>query len=124
MTNQSPWRHGKICYLILASTDPTRSAAFYAAVFGWSTRKHDNGDLAFDDTTGAVSGMWDTSFTPREGGYEVDIWVDNVADTASRIIAAGGTMIGELQQFTSTEQYQRFRDLDGNVLGIYHHDSE
>ncbi len=118
-----PEKHGKICYLILASTDSRKSAEFYASVFGWTIRGHDNGDLAFDDPTGGVSGMWDTSFTAREGGYEVDIWVDDVAATATRITDAGGTMIGELQQFTENEQYQRFRDLDGNVLGIYHHDS-
>lgn len=113
-------KHGKICYLILASTDPIMSAEFYASVFGWTTRGHDDGSLAFDDTTGGVSGMWDTSFTPREGGYEIDIWVDDVAATAERIVAAGGTMIGHLQTFGEGESYQRFRDIDGNMLGIYH----
>ncbi|MCO5219682.1 MAG: VOC family protein [Thermomicrobiales bacterium] len=114
-----PEKHGKICYLILASTDPPKSAEFYASVFGWAIRGHDNGDLAFDDPTGGVSGMWDTSFTAREGGYEVDIWVQDVAATAAEIVAAGGSLIGELQHFGMTEQYQRFRDIDGNVLGLY-----
>lgn len=112
-------KHGKICYLILASTDPVMSAEFYTSIFGWTTRGHDDGSLAFDDTTGGVSGMWDTSFAPREGGYEVDIWVDDVAATAALITEAGGTMIGELQRFTDHETYQRFRDIDGNVLGLY-----
>lgn len=116
------WKHGKICYVILASKDPQASAAFYTNVFGWTTRGHDNGDLAFDDTTGGVSGMWDTSITPRDGGYEVDIWVDDVSATAKAIESAGGTLIGDLMNFTDHEQYQRFSDIDGNVLGLYHHD--
>ena len=115
------WKHGKICYLILASKDVDASARFYADVFGWSTRRHDNGDLAFDDTTGMVSGMWDTSLVARAGGYEIDIWVDDVAATAARIVAAGGTLIGEAVPISAQEQYRRFADPDGNQLGIYHH---
>lgn len=121
MTEQPTWKHGKICYLILASTDPGASARFYGDVFGWTTRTHDNGDLAFDDTTGMVSGMWDTSVTPRDGGYEVDIWVDDVPATSSAIVSAGGELIGEMVNISANEQYQRFRDIDGNVLGVYHH---
>ncbi len=115
------WKHGKICYLILASKDVEASARFYADVFGWTTRRHDNGDLAFDDTTGMVSGMWDTSLEARSGGYEIDIWVDDVAATAERIVAAGGTLIGDDVPISEQEQYRRFADPDGNHLGIYHH---
>lgn len=115
------WQHGKICYLILASTNPEASAEFYREVFGWKIRSHDNGDIAFDDTTGAVSGMWDTTIEPRTGGYEVDIWVDDVGATAARIVAAGGELVGEMQRFSANEQHQRFTDPDGNQLGLYHH---
>lgn len=116
------WKHGKICYLILASRDPQTSAKFYSEVFGWTTRNHDNGDLAFDDTTGAVSGMWNTAITPRTDGYEIDIWVDDVTTTSAAIESAGGTLIGDIQHFSDHEQYRQFSDIDGNVLGIYHHD--
>ena len=121
MTAEPQWQHGKICYLILASTDPEASARFYRDVFSWKIRSHDNGDVAFDDPTGAVSGMWDTSIEARSGGYEVDIWVEDVAATAARIVAAGGELVGEMQQLTANEQYQRFADPDGNHLGLYQH---
>lgn len=117
------WQHGKICYLILASKNAEESAKFYTDVFGWSTRSHDNGDLAFDDTTGMVSGMWDTSLEPRAGGYEIDIWVEDVLATSQRIVDAGGSLSGNLVAISDHEQYQRFIDPDGNYLGLYHHDS-
>lgn len=115
------WKHGKICYLILASNDPEESAAFYTNVFGWSTRTHDNGELAFDDATGMVSGMWDTSIEPRSGGYEIDIWVDDVADASIRIVQSGGKLLGDTVAISGKEQYRKFADIDGNELGIYHH---
>lgn len=117
------WQHGKICYLILASKNAEESAKFYTDVFGWSTRSHDNGDLAFDDTTGMVSGMWDTNLEPRAGGYEIDIWVEDVLATSQRIVDAGGSLSGNLVAISDHEQYQRFIDPDGNYLGLYHHDS-
>ena len=66
--------------------------------------------------------MWDPSISPREGGYEVDIWVEDVLATSSAIEKAGGRLIGDLRQLSDQEQYQRFADIDGNVLGIYHHE--
>jgi predicted enzyme related to lactoylglutathione lyase len=52
--------HGKVCYMIMPSRDPQASSRFYADVFGWNIRSHDDGTLAFDDATGQVSGMWVT----------------------------------------------------------------
>src|SRR4051794_26032263 len=50
--------NGKICYIEIPSTDMARSADFYTKVFGWNIRKRGDGHLAFDDTTGQVSGTW------------------------------------------------------------------
>lgn len=121
--SEPQWRHGKICYLILASKNAEASAKFYASVFGWIPHLHANGDLGFDDTTGMVSGMWDTTLEPRSGGYEIDIWVDNVATTSDRIVSAGGVLVGDAVQIGDKEQYRKFADPDGNHLGIYHHDA-
>lgn len=116
--------HGKICYLIMPSMNAEASAEFYEGVFGWQIRGRDTGEISFDDTTGAVSGMWDTNLEPRSGGYEVDIMVDDIADIASKVVAAGGRLIGEMQVFGRGEQYQKFSDPDGNELGLYHSDQD
>ena len=48
--------NGKICYIEMPASDIARSAEFYKRVFGWKIRKRGDGHIAFDDTTGQVSG--------------------------------------------------------------------
>ena len=50
--------NGKICYIEMPAVDIRRSADFYAKVFGWRIRQRGDGSIAFDDTTGEVSGTW------------------------------------------------------------------
>jgi predicted enzyme related to lactoylglutathione lyase len=50
--------NGKICYLEIPAIDVRRSAEFYEKVFGWRIRRRGDGSMAFDDTTGEVSGTW------------------------------------------------------------------
>ena len=51
----SVFRAGGISYLRIPVADPRRSAAFYAAVFGWKVRT-DRDDPSFEDGTGHVIG--------------------------------------------------------------------
>ncbi|MBA2794725.1 MAG: hypothetical protein H0U32_12150 [Thermoleophilaceae bacterium] len=53
--------NGKICYLEIPAADVQRSGQFYEEVFGWGIRRSGEGGVAFDDTTGEVSGMWVTA---------------------------------------------------------------
>jgi predicted enzyme related to lactoylglutathione lyase len=52
--------NGKLCYVEIPALDVARSAAFYQDVFGWKVRQRGDGQTAFDDTTGEVSGAWVT----------------------------------------------------------------
>ena len=54
--------NGKICYVEIPATDIARSASFYQDVFGWQTRKRGDGQLAFDDGVGEVSGAWTAQY--------------------------------------------------------------
>ena len=111
--------NGKICYVELASNDVDQSAAFYRTVFGWNTRKRGDGNTAFDDTTGAVSGAWVPGRQPAtQPGLLVYIMVDNVAATLEVILANGGTVAQPLG-VDAPEITARFRDPSGNVLGLY-----
>lgn len=118
MTQKS--EHGKICYLRIPAVDVDASAAFYQQVFGWNLRRHSDGSLAFDDSTGQVSGMWVTGWPPSSGepGLLVDIMVDDAEQTLAAIVAHGGQIVqpigGDAPEITA-----RFRDPAGNVLGIY-----
>ena len=110
---------GKICYVEISATDPARSAAFYERVFGWRTRKRGDGNLAFDDTTGAVSGSWVTGRSPMtEVGLLVYIMVDDVTATLEKIVAHGGAIV-QPACAGAPEVIARFQDPGGNMLGLY-----
>lgn len=111
--------NGKICYVELPATDIPRSADFYAKVFGWRTRQRGDGHLAFDDTTGEVSGAWVHGRPPaREPGLLLYIMVDSVAATIDLVIANGGELAQPIG-VDAPEVTARFRDPAGNVIGLY-----
>jgi predicted enzyme related to lactoylglutathione lyase len=86
--------NGKICYIEIPSTDVARSADFYKRVFGWNVRKRGDGHLAFDDTTGQVSGSWVLNCPPAsQPGLLVYIMVDSVAATVDKIVTNGGEIV-------------------------------
>ncbi len=113
------YAHGKICYIIMPSKDPEQSAAFYRDVFGWNTRAHGDGTLAFDDSTGQVSGMWVTDREPVEApGAEVHIMVRDADAVERAIVDHGGTLVWRAGPDES-EIYGTFRDPSGNLFGYY-----
>jgi predicted enzyme related to lactoylglutathione lyase len=111
--------NGKICYLEMPATDIARSADFYQRVFGWNIRKRGDGNTAFDDTTGQVSGAWVLGRPPgAHPGLLFYIMVDSVAATVDAIVAAGGEIVQPIGA-DAPEITARFRDPGGNVIGLY-----
>jgi len=112
-------KHGKVCYIEMPATDIERSAAFYARVFGWGIRRRGDGRVAFDDTTGEVSGAWVTGRpASREPGLLLYIMVDSVAASVDAVIANGGQLVQPIGA-DAPEVTARFRDPGGNVIGLY-----
>jgi predicted enzyme related to lactoylglutathione lyase len=116
----SPTRsNGKICYIELPATDVQRSAAFYEEVFGWRLRKRGDGQTAFDDATGEVSGTWVLGRpASEEPGLLLYVMVDSVAATADAVVANGGEIVQPIGA-DAPEITARFRDPAGNVVGLY-----
>ena len=111
--------HGKICYVGIPSADVERSAAFYAAVFGWEIRKRSNGTTAFNDSVGQVSGAFVPGRPPQgEAGLLLYVMVDDAAAAVKAIVAHGGE-IAQPIGVDAPEITAHFRDPSGNVLGIY-----
>ena len=111
--------NGKICYIQIPATDIDRSPEFYSTVFGWNIRRRNNGSVAFDDTTGQVSGAWVLGRPPSSTpGLLFYIMVDNVATTIDKITAQGCEIAqpigGDPAEITA-----RFRDPGGNIIGLY-----
>jgi len=111
--------NGKICYIEMPSLDIRRSAEFYEKVFGWKTRKRGDGSTAFDDSVGEVSGTWVLGRPPAAApGFMIYVMVDSVARTIDDVIAHGGKLVQPIGA-DAPEITARFRDLDGNVIGLY-----
>ena len=111
--------NGKICYIEMPATDVARSADFYRKVFGWNIRKRGDGSTAFDDTAGEVSGTWVLGRPPSgKPGLLFYIMVDSVAATLDSVVANGGEIVQPIGA-DAPEITARFRDLGGNVIGLY-----
>jgi hypothetical protein len=118
---QPNYGNGKICYLELPSRDIDESSSFYHKVFDWKVRRREDGSVAFDDGVGEVSGTWRTDRKPAtEVGLMVHIMVDDIELTIQKIIEHGGTIVQPVGM-DAPEITASFRDLSGNVLGLYQH---
>jgi predicted enzyme related to lactoylglutathione lyase len=110
--------NGKICYVEMPTTDVDRSSEFYRKVFGWKLRRRGDGAVAFDDTTGQVSGTWVTGRTPSEPGLLIYVMVDSVSAACTAVVANGGEIVQPVGA-DAPEITARFRDPGGNVVGLY-----
>ena len=109
-------RNGKICYIELPASDIKRSADFYSSVFGWSILTRGDGSTAFDDGV-EVSGTWVSGRKPYDGSaLTIYVMVKSVAETCAAIVAKGGEI---LDRHDGRDVIARFRDPEGNVLGLY-----
>jgi predicted enzyme related to lactoylglutathione lyase len=111
--------NGKVCYIEIPATDIPRSVDFYRNVFAWNVRKRGDGAAAFDDGVGEVSGAWVQGRPPSaEPGLLIYIMVDSVEDTIKRVVVNGGVIVQPVG-VDAPEITARFRDTEGNVLGLY-----
>jgi predicted enzyme related to lactoylglutathione lyase len=111
--------NGKVCYIEIPAIDIDASARFYQEVFGWRIRQRGDGQLAFDDGVGEVSGTWVVGRrAATEPGLLIYIMVDSVAATIDAVIANGGKIVQSIGM-DAPEVTARFSDPAGNVLGLY-----
>ena len=110
---------GKICYIDIPANDIQRSADFYGKVFGWHIRLRGDGNTAFDDAVGQVSGTWTVGRpASTDPGLLIYIMVDNVARCIGAVLENGGEIVQSIG-VDAPEITARFRDPGGNVIGLY-----
>jgi len=111
--------NGKVCYIEIPALDVNRSASFYKDVFGWNLRKRGDGNIAFDDSVGQVSGTWVLGRkAATDPGLLIYIMVDSVASSMEAVIANGGKIVQPIGM-DAPEITARFSDPAGNVFGLY-----
>jgi predicted enzyme related to lactoylglutathione lyase len=105
----------------IPASDVDASAGFYAKVFGWGIRVRGDGERAFDDATGAVSGSWVLGRPPgREAGVLTYVMVDSIDTTLQKVAATGGEIVASSTPIgASGAAFATFRDPAGNLLGLY-----
>jgi predicted enzyme related to lactoylglutathione lyase len=111
--------NGKICCSQIPSSDPERDCNFHKQVFDWEIHRHDSGEIAFSGSTGEVSPSW-TLGRPPSGtpGLLIYSMVDSVAARIDLVRSNGGEVVEPIGA-DSGEITAKFRDLSGNVLGLY-----
>ncbi len=62
------YANGKICYIEIPAVDVMLSASFYKEVFGWKISQRSDGQFAFDDPVGEMSGTWIMGRNPSGEG--------------------------------------------------------
>ena len=116
--------NGKVCYIEIPSVDVEASSSFYEKVFGWSIRLRGDGHVAFDDTTGQVSGTWVTGRkASKETSILIYIMVDDIKAAVELVVASGGVIVQPLGM-DAPELTARFSDPSGNILGLYQEPTE
>jgi predicted enzyme related to lactoylglutathione lyase len=112
---------GKICYIEIPTNNIEVSADFYAKIFDWKIRVRGDGERAFDDPTGAVSGAWILGRPPsREPGMLMYVMVDSIDGTLDAVSKAGGQIVTPRTALGPGGQaFATFRDPSGNVVGLY-----
>lgn len=111
--------HGKICYIEMPSSDVAESAEFYRKVFGWNVRTRGDGEVAFDDGVGQVSGTWVLGRRAFDGtGLTIHIMVDDIQATMKLVSESGGEITHGVGKH-APEITAEFRDPSGNVFGLY-----
>jgi predicted enzyme related to lactoylglutathione lyase len=114
-----------ISYLRIPAPDPQRSGDFYRAVFAWELRGDPDVHLSFTDGTGHVLGAFIRDL-PVAGaaGLLPYVFVENVDDAVAKVKANGGEMVQEPYHEPPGTDYltvATFRDVAGNVMGLWHH---
>ena len=119
MSKEPTYGNGKICYIEIPAADVNVSSAFYEKVFRWKLRRRGNGQIAFDDAVGEVSGTWVIGRQPAsEPGFMIYIMVDSVADTVNAVVANGCRIVQPIGA-DAPEITARFSDPAGNIIGLY-----
>ncbi len=110
-----------IVYLELGSTSVARAAAFYSRVFDWQFT--DPGQRAYTTfstgESGIGGGIYRTDAVKPGGGIVPYIYVEDIDGCCRRIEQEGGRIVVAKAEIPGTGWYAHFKDLDGNLLGLF-----
>ena len=103
----------------MLSTDVAKSADFYRKVFGWNVRTRGDGEVAFDNRAGQLSGAWILGRHAFEGTrLTIHFMVDDI-EAAMKLVKEKGGEITHRVGRHAPEITAEFPDSSGNVFSLY-----
>jgi predicted enzyme related to lactoylglutathione lyase len=123
VTRETVWTAGTPCWVDLGVADFGRAQAFYGGLFGWDIEQGppETGGYAMCMMDGRAA----AGIGPKMGPPEApSVWMtyistDDADQTASRIIAAGGQLMGNPVDVTDVGRMAIAVDPAGAVFGIW-----
>lgn len=110
-------RDGKVSYIQIPALDTVALGRFYGDVFGWTIASGTAGHVSFEDASGELIGAFVTQWPVNAPGIVPYISVDDVSAALEKVKAAGGS-VEEPRYAEGSLWVARFRDPQGNVLGM------
>jgi predicted enzyme related to lactoylglutathione lyase len=116
----------RVVHFEIPIDDSDRAGAFYRDVFGWTVSKWGPVDY-WTMTAGAEPGPGaEGALTPRveaPEGVVVYVGVDDIDEAMAKVTDAGGTLLTEKMPIPTLGWSARFRDSEGNLVGLFQADS-
>lgn len=123
----------KFAYTILYVQDVTKAVEFYENAFGFArkfvTPENDYGELLVGETTlsfasktlaksNLTDGFIESSLATKPFGIEIGFTTENVAETVSKAVNAGATIVENPTTKPWGQVVAYLRDLDGFLIEI------
>ena len=112
----------RVMHFEIPIDDSDRASQFYADVFGWTISKWGPVDY-WTMTTGASGGPGaEGALTPRSeapDGVLIYVGVSDVSEALAKVRAAGGEPLTDKRSIPGVGWMARFRDTEGNVVGLF-----
>lgn len=117
----------KVTHFEIPIKDPNSTIEFYKNIFGWKIQKWD-GSMPYwmVSTVETNKNMMPKEAGAINGGFTEDIKyplvvisVQNIEETAGLIKSNKGKIVQEKRKVGDMGWYARFKDPDGNIIGIW-----
>lgn len=117
---------GDWCHIDVLNGDQERAKQFYSTVFGWHLEdipgvKYTMVKTSEDGIESGLGGLAQVTQTeqPRSSGIVPFIRPDDFDATLRRVEEAGGIVLIPKTDVMGTGWFAHFRDLDGNIIGLW-----
>jgi len=112
-------QHEKIDYLEFPAKDIGKAKAFFSTVFNWSFVDYGSDYAAFSNA-GIMGGFFksELSSSTENGSVLTVFYSHDLADTQSKIEAAGGLIVKDIFSFPGGSRFH-FIDPNGNEYAVW-----